>query len=231
MSQQQHCPVVTIDGPSGSGKGTVSRRVAQRLGFHFLDSGALYRLTGLAAEQQDVALSDVTAMSRVALEMEATFAVTGIEPAVHLNGVEVTDEIVTERVGGMASRIAVVPEIRAALLERQRNFNREPGLVADGRDMGSIVFPGADVKIFLLASAGERALRRVKQLKERGIDANFNKILSDLEIRDERDRTRAIAPLVPAEGAVVVDSTMMSIDDVVDVVLNECFAEGLEAVL
>jgi cytidylate kinase len=214
-------PIITIDGPGGSGKGTISRLVAGRLGWHLLDSGALYRLLGLAARDHGVATEDAVGLARLGRQLAVDFG-TGAdgEPRVLLEGADVTREIRTERSGEAASRVAAVPAAREALLERQRGFGIPPGLVADGRDMGTVVFPDAQLKIFLTASLEERARRRHKQLKEQGLSANLDALFRELARRDERDSQRSVAPLVAAEDAITVDTTGLSIDAVVDEVLG-----------
>jgi cytidylate kinase len=214
-------PVIAIDGPVGSGKGTIARRVAQALGFHLLDSGALYRLTALSAAEQGVDLADVDAVAQVARELNARFDsnADGSE-RIWLDGEDVTLEIRKETTGEMASVVAVIPEVREALLERQRAFQQPPGLVADGRDMGSLVFPSASVKIFLTASAEERAARRHKQLKDKGIDVSLAALSRDIEDRDRRDSERSVAPLRPAEDARILDSSGQSIEVVTQTVLD-----------
>ncbi|MDX1594450.1 MAG: (d)CMP kinase [Gammaproteobacteria bacterium] len=204
-------PVVTIDGPSGSGKGTISQRLADRLGWHYLDSGALYRLTALAADRHGVALDDVARLARLAASLDVRFEVAGDGERIFLDGAEVGPELRSEVTGDGASRVAALPEVRAALLARQRAFRLPPGLVADGRDMGTVVFPDAEVKIFLTASSAARAERRYKQLKEKGIAANLADLSADLAERDRRDSERAAAPLKPAVDAVIVDSTELDI--------------------
>lgn len=214
-------PVLTIDGPSGSGKGTVSQILAQRLGWHFLDSGALYRIVGHAAAVSGVDLVDEPAVARVAETMEVTFIPQALgEPVrVVLNGREVGDVLRTEEGGRRASMVAAHPRVRAALLEKQRAFRRPPGLVADGRDMGTAIFPDAILKIFLTASAQARAERRYKQLKEKGFDANLARLLDEIRERDERDSARAASPLKPAPDACILDSSPLSISEVVDRIL------------
>lgn len=214
-------PVIAIDGPSGSGKGTIARLVADRLGWHLLDSGALYRVLGLHAQRCGVALVDVAALTELARELPVAFDVNeGQAPRILLDGDDVTATIRTETAGEAASRVAAYGGVREALLERQRAFRRPPGLVADGRDMGTVVFPDAPVKIFLTASAEERALRRHKQLNEQGVSGNLSALLRDIVERDRRDATRAVAPLKPAADAVTVDSTGVGIDAVVEQVLR-----------
>lgn len=214
-------PVLTIDGPSGSGKGTISRQVAERLGWHYLDSGALYRAVGLAAGWAGVDLSDAAELVRCAFDTRLRF-VSGEdgEPHVFVNGVDATDEIRTETAGAAASAIAAIPEVRTALLEKQRAFRKSPGLVADGRDMGTVIFPDAPWKVFLTASARERAERRYKQLKQKGLAVKLDDLLRDILARDARDAQRAVAPLKPAPDAVQVDTTGVGIDAVVERVLG-----------
>ena len=213
-------PVVTIDGPSGSGKGTISRAVAQRVGWHLLDSGALYRLVAHAGSDRGLEPADVDGHARLAVDMQVVFGVgpDGSE-RVMLEGRDVTRAIRTETAGQGASRVAVWPAVRTALLARQRAFARPPGLVADGRDMGTVIFPGARLKIYLTASAEERALRRYKQLKDKGSGASLSALSREITERDARDSTRAVAPLIPASEAEVIDSTGLTIEEVVDRVL------------
>jgi len=214
-------PVVTIDGPVGSGKGTIARQVAEALGYHLLDSGALYRLTALSAAKQSVDLGDVDAVARVASELNVRFDSNedGSE-RIWLDDEEITLEVRRETTGEMASVVAVIPAVRKALLERQRAFQQAPGLVADGRDMGSLVFPSASVKIFLTASAEERAMRRHKQLKDKGIGVSLAALSRDIEDRDRRDSERSVAPLRPAEDARILDSSGQSIEAVTQTVLD-----------
>ncbi|WP_024890197.1 (d)CMP kinase [Luteimonas huabeiensis] len=213
-------PVLTIDGPSGSGKGTISRAVAGELGWHYLDSGALYRAVGVAAGWSDIDLADPAALVRCAFDVEVAFrdAPSG-EPRVLINGVDATDELRTETAGAAASAIAAIPEVRAALKDRQRAFRQPPGLVADGRDMGTVIFPDADWKVFLTASAEERAERRYKQLSGKGVSVTLSGLLREILARDARDASRAVAPLRPAEDAVRIDTTGLGIDEVVARVL------------
>ena len=209
-------PVITIDGPSASGKGTIAERVAERLGFHVLDSGALYRLTALSAMQSGVALDDEAGVAALAASLPAEFRAGEI----WLAGQNVTQAIRAEKVGEGASKVAALPAVRTALLQRQRGYAQPPGLVADGRDMGTVVFPHAPIKVFLTASAEARAERRYKQLIEKGNSANLADLVCDMRARDERDTQRSVAPLKPAEDAVILDSTNLGIQQVVDAVLN-----------
>ena len=214
-------PVLTIDGPSGSGKGTVSRAVAMALGWRLLDSGALYRLVALGGRRAGIALDDATALSNLAQHIDMRFGSGEAgEEIVWLGGRDVTRDIRTEEAGNDASKVAAIPEVRAALLERQRRFAAPPGLVADGRDMGTVVFPLAPVKIFLTASPAERAQRRHKQLKEKGVTATLAALSKEIAERDQRDITRSASPLVASEDAVLLDSTRMSVDAVVERVLE-----------
>lgn len=209
-------PVIAIDGPSASGKGTVAALVARELGFHYLDSGAIYRVAAHAAARAGVALDDEAALAFLARALDLRFD--GIE--VYLDGQPVGDAIRTEDAGRAASRIAALPDVRAALLDLQRDFRRPPGLVTDGRDMGSVVFPDARVKVFLTASAEERAKRRYKQLIEKGFDANLAALFQDLTERDARDAARASAPLKQAADALLLDTTGLSIDQAVLFVID-----------
>jgi cytidylate kinase len=214
-------PVIAIDGPSGSGKGTVSRRVATTLGWHLLDSGALYRLVALAGSRAGLDPADRAGHAGLARGMAVRFGIdsSGGE-AVFLDGQLMTEAIRTEAAGEAASRVAAWPEVRDGLLDRQRRFAEPPGLIADGRDMGSIVFPAADLKVFLTASAEERARRRYKQLKDKGLSVNLAALSAEIAERDRRDATRAVAPLVATDDAIVIDSTRMNIDAVVARVLS-----------
>ncbi|MSP27348.1 MAG: (d)CMP kinase [Methylococcales bacterium] len=212
-------PVLTIDGPSGAGKGTISRLVAKKLGWNYLDSGSIYRSLAIALSQQGVDLADEMAIVKVAETMELAFEC-GDELRVNLDGVDITSQLGLESTGNTASIIAVLSQVRAALLAKQQSFRQGVGLVADGRDMGTVVFPDAPYKIFLTASAEERARRRYKQLKEKGIYANLSRLTIDIEERDRRDMERATAPLAMAENALYIDSSNMSIAAVIEEALN-----------
>ena len=219
---EQPAVVITVDGPGGSGKGTITQMLARKLGWHLLDSGALYRLTALAAERQGVALDNESALVAVAASLDVTFEPTPPgEPAkVLLAGEDVSAAIRTEQCGSNASKVAVMQSVRDALLQRQRDFRKAPGLVADGRDMGTVVFPDAPVKIFLTASAEERAQRRFSQLLQAGVDVSIANVLDEIRVRDERDMNRSAAPLKSADDAQVIDSTGLSIEEV----LGRCMA-------
>jgi len=218
MSPAAHSdvPVIAIDGPTASGKGTVAHGVAQALGWRVLDSGALYRLTALAAFMQKIPDDDVAALADAALNLDVSFKAGEI----YLEGQEVSAAIRQEEIGNRASRVAALPPVRQALLERQRVFRQAPGLVADGRDMGSVVFPDARLKIFLDAAAEARAERRCKQLMEKGISANLDDLLRDMRERDARDASRSVAPLAPAPGATVLDSSDLSAQQTVQAILD-----------
>ena len=209
-------PVIAIDGPSASGKGTVAARVARALGFHYLDSGALYRLVALSALRAGTDLDDAAALARLASGMDVAFS----EGSVTLGGVEVSEAMRTEEVGTAASRVAARPSVRQALLTRQRGFRRAPGLVADGRDMGSIVFPEAPLKVFLTADVGTRAERRYKQLMEKGMYAKMGDVVEELKRRDERDTTRPVAPLKHYPDALFLDTTGLDVDQAVEKILQ-----------
>ncbi len=214
-------PVVAIDGPSGSGKGTVARRVADALGFHLLDSGALYRLTAILARQCGVALDDPKGLARLARDMDVRFDMAEDQSErIWLDETDVTLEVRKETTGADASAIAPLTEVRDALLQRQRDFQMAPGLVADGRDMGTQVFPDATLKVFLTASAEERAKRRHKQLKDKGLDVSLAALSRDIEDRDRRDSERSVAPLRPAEDAKILDSSGLSVEAVTNTVLD-----------
>lgn len=210
-------PVIAIDGPSASGKGTVAQRVAGKLGFHYLDSGALYRLVALAAIRSGANLADERVLSDIAARLDVVFE----DAEIWLENENVTDAIRMEACSNAASRIAAYPEVRKALLERQRAFRQLPGLVADGRDMGSVVFPTAVLKTFLTASVRTRAQRRYKQLMEKGIDANIATLLQDIQERDARDSNRSVAPLQQGAGTSLLDTTLLDIGQAVDSVLNQ----------
>ncbi|HAZ99707.1 MAG TPA: (d)CMP kinase [Halomonas sp.] len=209
-------PVLTIDGPGGAGKGTISSLVAERLGWHLLDSGALYRLTAQAAVKHGVSLDDEAALASIAASLDVAFPVADGLPCTLLEGEDVGRAIRTEQAGERASKVAALPQVRSALLQRQRDFCQAPGLVADGRDMGTVVFPDAPLKIFLTASAEERARRRHLQLQEAGVDASLSSLLKEIQARDARDTQRSVAPLKPADDAITLDTTRLSIPEVVD---------------
>lgn len=213
--------VITIDGPSGAGKGTLSQLVAKHLGYHLLDSGALYRLVALSALKQGANLQDEQAIADIASQLQVSFDVAGDSTRIILAGEDVTDAIRHENVSMNASVVAAYPKVRAALLQRQKDFARAPGLVADGRDMGTTVFPQAQVKIFLTASAEARAERRFKQLHQNGIEVNMVELVSDIKARDDRDTQRATSPLKPAEDALVLDSTSLTIEQVLNTILAQ----------
>lgn len=216
-------PVIAIDGPSGSGKGAITQRIAEILGFHILDSGAIYRLIGLAGRKYDVDLEDEAALIELARQLDIAFKATGDaeDPlSIWLEGEDVTRKIRTDEAGVDASKIAPLSGVREAIKQLQRSFRRDPGLVADGRDMGTVVFTDADVKIFLTASAEARAQRRYKQLIDKDISVSLHALFTSIRKRDERDTTRAVAPLIPASDAVIIDSTSLDIDEVFNQVLT-----------
>lgn len=218
-------PVIAIDGPTASGKGTVAALVAAQLGFHLLDSGALYRLTALASVRYGIAPTDEPALAALVSDLHITFR----EGCAQLDGVDVSSDIRAEEIGNRASAIAVHPSVRAALVARQRAFRKEPGLVADGRDMGTVIFPDAVLKVFLTASVEARAARRHKQLIQKGFSANIDDLLRDLRERDARDSNRAAAPLKPAADARLLDTSALSVDEAVDQVLQWYRALGQPA--
>ena len=219
--------VITVDGPSGASKGTVCARLAEQLGWSLLDSGALYRITGLAASRKSIEFADESAVSAVAAGLDVVFEPTPTGVKVVLEGEDVTDIIRTEEVGSLASQVAALPPVREALLQRQRDFAQAGGLIADGRDMGTVVFPTAPVKVFLTASAEERGHRRYKQLLDKGFDASLPALIEDIQARDERDSNRAVAPLKPAEDAILIDSTELTIDEVCEQVTGLVRKAGL----
>jgi cytidylate kinase len=220
-------PVLAIDGPSGSGKGTIAQAGADRLAWHRLDSGALYRSVGLAAERLGIDLEDAVALARMTGALDLVFRSVGGSELVQLDGEDVTAAIRSEQAGRAASRVAALPAVRSALLDRQHRFAEPPGLVADGRDMGTVVFPDATLKVLLTASAEARARRRHKQLKEKGIDVSLRDLSQGIAERDQRDESRPVAPLIPAEDARVLDSTDLSPKEVVQQVLAWLESEGI----
>lgn len=223
VSHNDKPPVITIDGPGGSGKGTVSRILARELGWHFLDSGALYRLLGLAARRRGIALTDEPALETLAAGLSAEFHFddnSGEKAPIIYETRDVSDELRSEEAGAAASAVAALPGVRWALVERQRGFRQPPGLVADGRDMGTSIFPDAELKIFLDASPEERARRRHKQLKDKGMDVSLGRLLEEIRARDRRDAERPVSPMRPAEGAVIIDTTGMGIQEVVAKIMD-----------
>lgn len=216
-------PVITIDGASGTGKGVVMQWVAKELGWNLLDSGALYRVLALAAQKHRISLDDEPALEQQALHLQVEFVESemGEPPQILLEDQDVTSIIRTEQIGNAASKIGAFPAVRTALLDRQRAFREEPGLVTDGRDMGTVVFPDANLKIFLTASPSVRGLRRFKQLKEKGIHVNLSDLIQELGERDKRDQERAVAPLKPAEDAICIDTDLLTIEQVVERIIQE----------
>jgi len=220
--------VITVDGPSGAGKGTISRILAKKLGFHYLDSGALYRILGIAAQRHRVDTSNNKGLMTLAEHMDIRFDSTetgGIKAL--LEGEDITQEMRTEDAGALASLVASHPQVRSALLKRQRMFATEPGLIADGRDMGTVVFPNAVLKIYLTATTEERAQRRYKELLAKGEDVNLRSLVDQVRLRDERDMSRDASPLVPAVDAIELDTSEQSIQEVTDTVLNLVVFKGL----
>ncbi len=215
-------PVLTIDGPSGSGKGTIAQLVAKKLGWHYLDSGAIYRVLAQAAIKHDIDLTDEEKLAEIARNLDLAFLLDDDNLKVMLEGEDVSTIIRSEEAGNAASKVAALPLVRAALLDRQHNFRQAPGLVTDGRDMGTVVFPDADHKIYLTASAEVRAQRRYKQLKEKGIESNLSALIAEISERDKRDSQRTVAPLRPAEDAMQLDSSALGIEDVYKHIMAMC---------
>jgi cytidylate kinase len=216
MPSMSDIPVLTIDGPSGSGKGTLAQQMAEKLGWHYLDSGAIYRVLAQAALKHQIDLTDETALASIAGQLDVQFVLQDGQLQVVLEGEDVSLLIRSEQAGNAASKVAAFPAVRSALLQRQRDFCQPPGLVTDGRDMGTVVFPDAPYKVFLTASAEVRAERRYKQLKEKGIDSNLSDLVAEISERDERDMQREVAPLRPADDAVILDSTQLGIEAVLE---------------
>lgn len=217
-------PVICLDGPSGVGKGTICLAVAKKLGWRILDSGSLYRITALQVSrefpEQSIYEIDEAQLSEIALNLSVSYQEENKELTIYLDGEDITQLIRNEKIGAQASQVAAIPMVREALLARQRAFLVEPGLIADGRDMGTVVFPQAELKIYLTASAEERAQRRYKQLKDKGIDANLSSLVEELRLRDERDMNRKTAPLKPASDAIIIDTTELDINQVTDAVMD-----------
>ncbi len=218
-------PVITVDGPSGVGKGTLSQYLCKKTGFHLLDSGAIYRSLAFALSQESIDTANLSDLVNLAENLDIKF----IDIAVFYKNQDITQQIRTEETAAVASKIATIPEVRKALLKRQQDFSQAPGLIADGRDMGTVVFPDAQIKLFLTASAEIRAERRVKQLKSQGVSVNISKITKDILERDERDRTRIVSPLIPAEDAIVIDTTDLTIEKVCEFAMNKLLKGGVIA--
>lgn len=220
---KRRVPVITIDGASGTGKGVVSQRIAKQLGWKLLDSGALYRVLALAAQKHGVSLDNEPALKVLAEHLDVQFIATeaGNPPLILLEGQDVTETIRTEKIGNAASKVGTLSSVRVALLSRQRAFREAPGLVTDGRDMGTVIFPDADVKIFLMASPEERAQRRYNQLKEKGLHGNLGDLAEELRERDKRDQERTVAPLKPAADAICIDTDHLTVDQVVERIMVE----------
>lgn len=230
MVSSQMAPVITIDGPSGSGKGTIGKKLALALKWHFLDSGVIYRVLAYVARLKQLNLQDEANLADHALQLRLSFNVDSVtqDATILLDGADITSLIRTEEIGGIASKVAALPQVRQALLERQRAFRKLPGLVTDGRDMGSVVFPDAILKIFLSASIKERARRRYQQLKEVGINVSLDALCDELVLRDKRDQERQVAPLKPTSDAVVIDTTDLSIDDVMRKIMEQVKSLGIK---
>ncbi len=216
-------PVITIDGPSGTGKGTISQKLANVLSWHLLDSGALYRIVAVGVSKKRIKSKNIKEICCFAATMDVSFS-GEFDGSITLDGIEISDQVRLEETAEAASKVAAIPELRQVLLQRQRDFRRTPGLIADGRDMGTVVFPDAELKIYLTASPDERAQRRYKQLINKGVSVNLRALLQDIASRDDRDVNRTVSPLMPAEDAVVIDTTTLTIEQVLDTVLEKVSA-------